>query len=194
MPNIHNLSTRRRNVVVLLLTTIGAAVVVDSFSITNQIIQKSSTVKRKPSRRSFASISLRETKSGSDIIGGDDDEYPKQEGEEEEEDIIHGVTLKMAFDLQGGVADLSNEKSERFTSPQSLDMVHRLRCVSDAVLVGRSTVEIDDCTLTVRRVVLPFNRTQPIRIIIDPDQKLQLDQYQIAKDGLAYHCRISIGR
>ena len=33
------------------------------------------------------------------------------------------VTLKLAMDEQGGVADLSCEKSERFTCPESLDMV-----------------------------------------------------------------------
>mmetsp|Transcript_39963 Transcript_39963/g.43324 ORF Transcript_39963/g.43324 Transcript_39963/m.43324 type:complete len:145 (-) Transcript_39963:98-532(-) len=65
-----------------------------------------------------------------------------------------GVTLKIAFDSQNSVANLSSEKSQRFTCPESLDMVHRLRRVSDAILVGRSTVEIDDCTLTVRRVQL----------------------------------------
>jgi riboflavin biosynthesis pyrimidine reductase len=96
-----------------------------------------------------------------------------------------GVTLKIAFDSQGGVADLSAEKSERFTCGESLDMVHRLRKVSDAVLVGRSTVEIDDCTLTVRRVPLPSNQPQPVRVIIDPQLDLKLDRFQIFKDGLA---------
>ena len=93
-----------------------------------------------------------------------------------------GVTLKIAFDSQGGVADLSTEKSERFTCPESLDMVHRLRRVSDAVLVGRSTVEIDDCTLTVRRVPTQKGK-QPVRVIIDAQLNIQLDQFQIAKDG-----------
>mmetsp|Transcript_16695 Transcript_16695/g.34285 ORF Transcript_16695/g.34285 Transcript_16695/m.34285 type:complete len:189 (-) Transcript_16695:1948-2514(-) len=76
------------------------------------------------------------------------------ENNENISDTRTGITLKIAFDSQGGVADLSSEKSERFTCGESLDMVHRLRRVSDAVLVGRSTVEIDDCTLTVRRVPL----------------------------------------
>jgi riboflavin biosynthesis pyrimidine reductase len=106
-----------------------------------------------------------------------------------------GVTLKIAFDAQGGVADLSSEKSERFTCGESLDMVHRLRRVSDAVLVGRSTVEIDDCTLTVRRVPLlalgnenssqQKQKQQPVRVIVDPQLDLKLDQFKIFKDGLA---------
>lgn len=110
---------------------------------------------------------------------------------------ITGVTLKIAFDAQGGVADLSSEKSERFTCGESLDMVHRLRRVSDAVLVGRSTVEIDDCTLTVRRVPLlalgdenenspqQKQKQQPVRVIVDPQLDLKLDQFKIFQDGLA---------
>jgi riboflavin biosynthesis pyrimidine reductase len=99
------------------------------------------------------------------------------------------VTLKIALDSQGGVADLSSEKSERFTSPGSLDMVHRLRRVSDAVLVGRSTVEIDDCTLTVRRVD-PLVQSdgspkQPVRVIIDPRLGIEMGNHKIATDGLS---------
>mmetsp|Transcript_21750 Transcript_21750/g.51627 ORF Transcript_21750/g.51627 Transcript_21750/m.51627 type:complete len:333 (-) Transcript_21750:96-1094(-) len=108
-----------------------------------------------------------------------------------------GITLKIAFDSQGGVADLSSEKSERFTCGESLDMVHRLRRVSDAVLVGRSTVEVDDCTLTVRRVpLLPIvqensdgtgtkKQKQPFRVVLDPNLDLKLDRFKIFQDGLA---------
>lgn len=97
---------------------------------------------------------------------------------------IKGVTLKIAFDSQGGVADLSSEKSERFTCGESLDMVHRLRRDSDAVLVGRSTVEVDDCTLTVRRVDMPSQKKQPVRVIVDPKLELKLDDFKIFQDGL----------
>ncbi len=99
-----------------------------------------------------------------------------------ESNAVVGVTLKIAFDAQGGVADLSAEKSERFTCGESLDMVHRLRRVSDAVLVGRSTVEIDDCTLTVRRV--PTEGPQPTRVIVDPKLELDLKKFKIFNDGL----------
>ena len=110
-------------------------------------------------------------------------------------DTSTGITLKIAFDSQGGVADLSSEKSERFTCGESLDMVHRLRRVSDAVLVGRSTVEIDDCTLTVRRVPLlqleqelsdgTAPKKQPFRVVLDPNLDLKLDRFKIFQDGLA---------
>jgi len=41
------------------------------------------------------------------------------------------VTLKLAVDSQGAVDDLSKGDSWRFTSSSSLDLVHRLRAVSD---------------------------------------------------------------
>lgn len=61
-------------------------------------------------------------------------------------------------------------------------MVHRLRRECDAVLVGRSTVEADDCTLTVRRV--PTTNPQPLRVILDPNLRLDMKNYRIATDGL----------
>lgn len=103
---------------------------------------------------------------------------------------IHGVTLKMAFDQQMGVADLAEEKSERFTCSESLDMVHRLRRDSDAVLVGRQTVAFDDCTLTVRRVEPRHSQDQtpqqPVRVVVDPNRKLleHYKDYKIITDGL----------
>lgn len=95
---------------------------------------------------------------------------------------IQGITLKLALDSNGAVADTSANVSERFTCEASLDMVHRLRRDCDAVLVGRATVEMDDCTLTVRRV--PTTRSQPTRIVIDPNLLLDLKRYKIATDGL----------
>lgn len=99
---------------------------------------------------------------------------------------VAGVTLKMAFDASPawGVADLSATRSERFTSPASLDMVHRLRRESAAVLVGRTTVERDDCTLTVRRVDLAEGKGQPVRVILDPALRLLEGDFAILTDGL----------
>jgi riboflavin-specific deaminase-like protein len=101
--------------------------------------------------------------------------------------MVAGVTLKVAVDSTGGAADQSSDKSDRFTSSPSLDMVHRLRACSDAVLVGKSTVMIDDCTLTVRRnITLPAFRPQPIRVVLDPNLSLVNDRsYSILTDGIA---------
>ncbi len=106
----------------------------------------------------------------------------QNERDHESDSSITGVTLKMAFDTQGGVADLGQEKSERFTCSESLDMVHRLRRDCHAVVVGRKTVECDDCTLTVRRVAPKHG--QPIRVVVDPLEVLELSHYKIATDGL----------
>ena len=117
-----------------------------------------------------------------------------------ENPTVEGVTLKMAFDSspEWGVADLSETKSERFTSPESLDMVHRLRRESSCVLVGRATVEKDDCSLTVRRVKLDEGQSQPVRVVLDPTLSL-LDgrEFTLLKDGLStiiYHSSNEDGR
>ena len=81
------------------------------------------------------------------------------------------VTLKIAVDENGAVDDLGM-KSKRFTSPASLDAVHRLRRDSDAVLVGVGTVIRDDPSLTVRRVEMPTGRAQPVRVVLDPSLRM----------------------
>lgn len=102
------------------------------------------------------------------------------------ESAVTGVTLKMAFDSSAvwGVADLSETNSKRFTSSESLDLVHRLRRESCAVLVGRGTVEQDDCTLTVRRVELGEGKYQPVRAVIDPSLRIIGGNYTLLNDGL----------
>jgi len=103
---------------------------------------------------------------------------------------VKGVTVKIAVDSNGGAADLSAERSERFTCGDSLDAVHRLRAVSDAVLVGRGTVQADNPSLTIRRI--PWNGPQPHRIIIDPKLKLiGGNNYTLFHDGhstIVVHC------
>ena len=86
-------------------------------------------------------------------------------------DSLPLVTLKIAVDENGAVDDLGM-KSKRFTSPASLDAVHRLRRDSDAVLVGVGTVIRDDPSLTVRRVEMPTGRAQPVRVVLDPSLRM----------------------
>lgn len=70
----------------------------------------------------------------------------------------------------------------------------RLRCECDGVLIGRTTAEVDDPSLTVRRV--ECNNPQPIRVVLDPDltlvQQEMRNDYALFNDGLAptivYHC------
>ena len=95
------------------------------------------------------------------------------------DDVVKGITLKIAVDAQGAAADLAAiKKSERFTCAESLDMVHRLRAVSDAVLVGKTTVLVDNPSLTVRRGQCRRSaagmgiKEQPIRVVLDPTLSL----------------------
>jgi riboflavin-specific deaminase-like protein len=118
---------------------------------------------------------------------------------------VSGVTLKIAVDANGCAGESCNDQSKtqssdkntpsvRFTSPSSLDMVHRLRNDSDAVLVGRGTVVADNPSLTVRRNVTCHK--QPLRVILDPSlcllhDKSNFDHFQLFNDGQRtniYHC------
>jgi len=75
------------------------------------------------------------------------------------------VSLKAAISLDGKLATRSGE-SRWISSEASRNYVHRLRQVSDAVMVGIGTVLKDDPLLTVRipRKNLPRH---PLRVIVD---------------------------
>ena len=114
---------------------------------------------------------------------------------------IRGITLKMAFDVSGGVACRSETRPERFTCSESLDMVHRLRSNSDAVLIGVGTAMVDNPSLLVRRNITVTK--QPLRVIIDPTLRFitspsssrssqHNNSYQLLTDGYPvaiFHCR-----
>ncbi len=111
---------------------------------------------------------------------------------------IRGITLKMALDANGGVACRSEVRPERFTSTESLDMVHRLRSQSDAVLIGVGTALVDNPCLLVRRNITVTE--QPLRVIIDPSLRFVIQSslsqhnhsYQLLTDGyplIIFHSR-----
>lgn len=115
---------------------------------------------------------------------------PRHRSSQQLQAAAEGITLKIALDRKWGVADKSAEKSERFTSPDSLDMVHRLRRCSGGVLIGKVTVADDNPSLTVRRFTLDDDEEQPVRIILDSQLSLNPKEYTIFNDGLAtivYH-------
>jgi riboflavin-specific deaminase-like protein len=69
--------------------------------------------------------------------------------------------------LDGQIATESG--ASRFvTGPENILHLHRLRALSDAVIVGASTVERDDPQLTTRLVPGP----SPVRVVIDPKLRL----------------------
>ena len=73
------------------------------------------------------------------------------------------VTLKLATTMDGMVATHTGN-SQWITSEWSRQRAHLLRAQSDAIMVGRGTVEMDDPTLNQR--ILP-GRKGPVRVILD---------------------------
>jgi riboflavin-specific deaminase-like protein len=134
-----------------------------------------------------------QTTSSTLSLAMDSESFPLKQ--EQNDRIITGVTLKIAVDAAGAAADLSATQSKRFTCDASLDLVHRLRRDSDAVLIGRATVITDNPSLTVRRVECG-TKPQPLRVVLDPSLALLQGQanskdYVLFADGLptvVYHC------
>lgn len=81
--------------------------------------------------------------------------------------------------LDGCIATHSGD-SYFVTGPPSLLHLHRLRALSDAVLVGAGTVAADDPQLTTRRVPGPH----PTRVLLDPDVRLD-GSARMLNDGQA---------
>ncbi|MGQ0771313.1 MAG: 2,5-diamino-6-(ribosylamino)-4(3H)-pyrimidinone 5'-phosphate reductase [Nitrososphaerota archaeon] len=71
------------------------------------------------------------------------------------------VVLSAAMSLDGKIATKSGDSA--LSSRQDKVRVHRLRASSDAILVGKNTVNIDDPLLTVRHV----RGKNPTRIVLD---------------------------
>lgn len=69
--------------------------------------------------------------------------------------------------LDGRIATYSGH-SRYINGSESLDHLHRLRALVDAVIVGASTVHLDDPQLTTRRV----DGANPVRVVIDPHRRL----------------------
>lgn len=80
------------------------------------------------------------------------------------------VTLKSAITLDGWCATSSGH-SKWVTNERSRAYVHRLRAVSDAVLVGVGTVIADDPLLTVRGI----KGRNPVRIVVDTSLRTPCD-------------------
>ena len=96
------------------------------------------------------------------------------------ENRIPLVTMKLALDKNGSVGSNTGE-SKRFTSDESLEMVHRLRRQVDAIIVGVETVVRDNPSLDVRKVDIGL-KEQPLRVVIDPELRIPADS-KLVTDG-----------
>ncbi len=80
--------------------------------------------------------------------------------------------------LDGRIATISGDARD-ISGPDGLAHLHRLRALSDAVVIGVRTALHDRPRLTVRLVPGP----SPARVVIDPDGRLPDDAPCLADDG-----------
>ncbi len=76
------------------------------------------------------------------------------------------ITLKLATSFDGRIATATGE-SRWITGPEARRYVHRLRAISDAVMIGSGTAITDDPMLDVRPT-----GPKPVRIVLDRTLKL----------------------
>lgn len=69
--------------------------------------------------------------------------------------------------IDGYIATASGD-SDFVNGPENIQHLHRLRALSDAVIVGAGTIAADDPQLTTRLVAGP----NPVRVILDPQRRL----------------------
>ncbi len=74
------------------------------------------------------------------------------------------VEGKLAISVDAGIAAGRGERTS-LTGERAQERVHRLRSGFDGILVGATTVQVDDPLLTVRRAPAP--RTPPARLVVD---------------------------
>ena len=71
-----------------------------------------------------------------------------------------------------GFISTTTGASHYVTGPENIVHLHRMRALSDAVVVGANTVSHDDPKLTTRLV--PGDN--PVRVVIDPERRLEPNQ------------------
>ena len=102
----------------------------------------------------------------------------------------HPITVgHLGQSLDGFIATHSGD-SQFVTGQQNIVHLHRMRALSDAIVVGAGTVAADDPQLTTRHVSGP----SPLRVVLDPMRRLG-EHYKVFRDNVAetlYVCGRSV--
>ena len=99
------------------------------------------------------------------------------------------IILNAATSIDGKIATVNGDT--KISSILDLKRVHRLRCKSDVILVGISTVINDDPLLTIRYGMNKKGTKNPIRIIIDSKARIPL-QSKIVKTANKIETRLVV--
>ncbi|WP_331751396.1 RibD family protein (plasmid) [Streptomyces globisporus] len=89
------------------------------------------------------------------------------------------VHAQLGQSIDGFIATREGD-SDYVTGPEDREHLHRLRALSDAVVVGAGTAVADDPRLTVRACAGP----DPVRVVLDPHGRVPPDR-QVFTDGTA---------
>jgi len=102
----------------------------------------------------------------------------------------HPITVgHLGQSLDGFIATHSGD-SQFVTGQENIVHLHRMRALSDAIVVGAGTVAADDPQLTTRHVAGP----SPLRVVLDPMRRLG-EHYKVFRDNRAetlYVCGRSV--
>lgn len=99
------------------------------------------------------------------------------------------VVGHLAQSLDGRIATAAG-LSRWLSGGEDLLHTHRMRAISDAVLVGVNTVLHDDPQLTVRRCI----GRHPVRVVIDPERRLDGTQRVFTDDAAPTLLLVAAGR